>query len=133
MVKNRKLGSFNSNLGSPGNDKAANVSIRNFQISTFDVDSPVDCNPGYNSWEDSVGRTCEYYRKHQYCRADGTQGRLWTSVANSNETFDSYQANGYTAVNCPQCGCSQGMKYETRNHKASKHIKSSKFTKNEYK
>ena len=61
------------------------------------------CNPNHYDWIDSSKqkRTCQEYSIKKYCLESGKIGKKWKK----EKKFDQYSNFGYTAFNCPQCGC----------------------------
>ena len=48
-------------------------------------------------------RTCQEYLIQYYCNLNGTIGKNWLN----GKQFEDFANFGYSAYNCPQCGCSQ--------------------------
>merc|ERR1712227_936253 len=59
------------------------------------------CNQNFDTWTDSSGDNCERYAQQHWCNKTG-YGPNWRD---SWGDFEKYAAQGYTAFNCPQCGC----------------------------
>lgn len=72
----------------------------------FDENGYPLCNPNFKSWKDSRGFTCQSYSTRRYCNLlSGTHmTRSWRRRERFRK-FDKFQSGGFTALNCPQCGC----------------------------
>ena len=66
--------------------------------------SAATCNPDAANWNDSEGMLCADQAAFNYCTADGDYGTLW-DVDRTGKTFANFENGGYTALNCPECGC----------------------------
>lgn len=53
-------------------------------------------------WTDSDGNNCRAYLLKKYCTSAGQYGPDWGTDGN---TFFTYKKDGYTAINCAECGC----------------------------
>ena len=60
-----------------------------------------ECNPRSKDWSDLDGLTCSNYKNYGLCTADGGYGTHW----GNRGLFLEYFKNGFSAVNCPECGC----------------------------
>ena len=58
------------------------------------------CNPHFQKWTDRDGFGCDFYSDENWC-SKGTYGSNW----GKRGFFLDYVKNGWTASNCPQCGC----------------------------
>ena len=65
--------------------------------------SAATCNPDAANWMDSDNMQCEGYKLNNYCTSDGQHGSGWDH--SWGETFADFENGGYTALNCPECGC----------------------------
>jgi len=60
------------------------------------------CNPNWPSWTDISGhRNCDVYARAMWCSPRG-YGSRWNSAWGN---FERYGRDGFSASNCPQCGC----------------------------
>merc|ERR1712226_904448 len=61
------------------------------------------CNKHHYTWFDGSTRkrTCQEYGIKELCNEDGTVGRRWKNKNN----FHDFENFGFSALNCPQCGC----------------------------
>jgi len=69
------------------------------------------CNPEYETWNDDwsqsgVGTSCTQYKEDQWCTEEGQKGPAWEQYDMGDQGFEDFTNKGYTALNCPQCGCS---------------------------
>jgi len=64
------------------------------------------CNPHHYTWFDKSRhrRTCQEYAVGKYCTTAGDTGSRWKDRWGSLDRTR-YINNGYSALNCPQCGC----------------------------
>jgi len=70
---------------------------------------PVSCNPNHETWVDPTGKTCEVYFTTGWCTNDGQKGAAWKYYGYDHLSFHHYPGtDGYNALSCPQCGCSDG-------------------------
>jgi len=60
------------------------------------------CNPSHRLWRDSTGNTCADYRRKWWCKSDGKPYIGWKA---SWGKFTDFATEGFSALNCPQCGC----------------------------
>merc|ERR550539_1740726 len=66
----------------------------------MEVDTPTlfDCDPNF---VDRNGIPCNIYSEFDYCTTEGKYGKSWPQ----GYFADYADANGRTALVCPQCGC----------------------------
>merc|ERR1712227_880705 len=64
------------------------------------------CNENWKTWRDTRNFSCQNYSTRRYCNLlSGTHmTRSWRRRERYKK-FDKFQKNGFTALNCPQCGC----------------------------
>ena len=66
--------------------------------------SAAPCNPDAASWLDTDQKTCKDYVSYYYCTTDGGYGGNWT-YNRPGTTFADFESDGFTALNCVECGC----------------------------
>ena len=78
-----------------------------------------NCNLNFDQWLDSNGNGCESYKTNNWCTPDGNEGSNWNREKQGY--FMHYINNGFTAYNCPQCGC-KGNLFQYEIILSAKHI-----------
>ena len=63
-----------------------------------------ECNPNHATWTDGQ-ITCQQYLDDGWCTPEGQMGLAWTRSGLTNSSFYEWPSSGFTALNCPQCGC----------------------------
>ena len=62
-------------------------------------------------WRSSKGTSCSWYRIFSYCTSSGKTGKRWRFG-----NITDYARDGYSALNCPECGCkSNGPLFPDKN------------------
>ena len=84
------------------------INVIRTQVIGGKVDS-ADCNLDHETWVDSRGTSCQDYFDDKWCSADGLNQNI-QSLSNNGDLnqLEDYANLGFTALNCPQCGCVDG-------------------------
>ena len=75
-------------------------------ISPLDAFGVPICNSEHRTWTDTRGKSCAFYKYSHLCSLLSARelSRPWRKN-DFQRNFMRYQNGGWTALNCPQCGC----------------------------